>query len=65
MVEKHIEPKTLREAQELNEIYYRTWGIVHHSARVSGDQPKPKLPLLSKGNDPTLAKRFEDKLNGT
>lgn len=51
--------------QELNEFYYGLFGISDCSAQVSDGQPKPKLPLLSRGSDPTLAKRFEDELNGT
>lgn len=36
-------------------------------ARVYGgsEQPAPKLPLISGGNDPTLAERFEDELHGS
>lgn len=65
MVEQRIELKTLyEEARELNELYYRRWGIDVRFTQVSDNQPKPKLPLLSRGNDPTLAKHFEDKLNG-
>jgi hypothetical protein len=30
----------------------------------AGDQPRPRLPLLSGGKDPTLAERFEEELNG-
>jgi hypothetical protein len=29
---------------------------------VSGRQPRPKVPLLSGGKDPTLAERFEEEL---
>ncbi|CAN5910221.1 hypothetical protein BH23ACT11_BH23ACT11_12720 [soil metagenome] len=28
-------------------------------------QPRPKVPLLSKGKDPTLAERFEEELHGS
>lgn len=28
-------------------------------------QPRPKVPLLSKGKDPTLAERFEEELQGS
>ncbi|CAN5686482.1 hypothetical protein BH24ACT21_BH24ACT21_07580 [soil metagenome] len=62
MVEQQTE-KTLRAAQELNEFYNRLWGINDRSIRISDDQPKPKLPLISKGSDPKLAKHFEYKLN--
>lgn len=29
------------------------------------DQPRPRVPLLSKGKDPTLAERFEEELHGS
>lgn len=29
------------------------------------EQPRPRLPLLSEGKDPTLAERFEDELHGS
>lgn len=29
------------------------------------EQPTPRLPLLPPGNDPTLARRFEDELHGS
>lgn len=64
MVEQFTK-ETIHEAQELNELYYRRWAIKDRSTRVSDDQPKPRLPLLSKGSDPELAKYFEDKLNGS
>ncbi|MBA2691953.1 MAG: hypothetical protein H0U65_05590 [Rubrobacter sp.] len=28
------------------------------------EQPRPRLPLLSGGKDPTLAERFEEELHG-
>lgn len=28
-------------------------------------QPHPKVPLLSRGKDPTLAERFEEELHGS
>ncbi len=28
-------------------------------------QPRPKVPLLSRGKDPTLAERFEEELHGS
>jgi len=30
----------------------------------AGNQPRPRLPLLSGGKDPTLAERFEEELHG-
>lgn len=32
--------------------------------RDTGNQPRPRLPLLSGGKDPTLAERFEEELYG-
>lgn len=29
------------------------------------EQPRPKVPLLSRGKDPTLAERFEEELHGS
>lgn len=30
----------------------------------AGNQPRPRLPLLPGGKDPTLAERFEEELHG-
>jgi hypothetical protein len=34
----------------------------HPKVTVLVDQPKPRVPLLSGGDDPTLAERSEDEL---
>ena len=41
--------------------YKSVGGGVNHSPQARS-QPRPKLPLLSGGKDPTLAERFEDEL---
>lgn len=36
-----------------------------HPEKIRGEQPRPKVPLLSGGKDPTLAERFEEELHGS
>ncbi len=43
----------------------RTYGRSFPATEVSGNssrQPRPKIPLLSGGKDPTLGQRFEEEL---
>lgn len=35
------------------------------SSEEHSKQPRPKVPLLSRGKDPTLAERFEEELHGS
>ncbi len=42
----------------------RTGNPARGEWKDAGEQPRPRLPLLSGGKNPTLAERFEEELHG-
>lgn len=56
-----VRKKSLERSVPKTRTYGRSLPAMEVSGK-SGRQPRPKIPLLSGGKDPTLGERFEEEL---